>query len=44
MAHRAGSDDVDRRTVFHEWHVFDRQDTGDNTLVTVAATEFVTDS
>ena len=36
-------DDIDRSTVFHKWHVFDWQDAGNNTFVTVAATELVAD-
>ena len=34
--------DVYRGSVFEEWHVFNWQNLGDNTLVAVTASEFVT--
>ena len=34
-------DDVDRSSVRHVWHVFDRQDLGDDTLVAVTASQLV---
>ena len=33
--------DIDRRAVLKEWHVFDRVDLGDNTLVSVTSGHFV---
>src|SRR5699024_6792373 len=35
-------DHVDRSTVFHEWHVFNWENLGDNTLVTVTTGHLVT--
>jgi hypothetical protein len=35
--------DIDRRAVFEERHIFDRDDTGDDTLVTVPTSHLVTD-
>ena len=35
-------DNIDWSSIFKEWHIFDRKDLGDNTLVTVATSKLVT--
>ena len=34
--------DIQRSSVWQEWHIFDWQDTGNNTLVTMSAGHFIT--
>ena len=34
--------DIDRLAIFKEWHIFDRHDRRNNTLVTVTASHLVT--